>query len=169
MEYIGSFSQSDMNSLSDLIFNQASTIERLTQDNQLIDQKLLYTHKWNKQEVFLLSARFLQEETPQYYFNNQFLFGEIIEAPDTASAIDQSITNTMQFFGGLASGNNTYYFSDLTAMYNTPNKKFRFSLSGKNLFNTRTFTNFSISDISTTTTSFRLLPRIILASVDFKF
>lgn len=497
LEYTGSFSQSDMNSLSDLIFNQASTIERLTQDNQLIDQKLLYTHKWNKQEVFLLSARFLQEETPQYYFNNQFLFGEIIEAPDTASAIDQSITNTMQFFGaeaeyknrkksgnlieaiagvtyrkdhlrnvfsilnqeqtalvqpddfqnkvrygvldayaktkylykpvkslniggsiathqlqnslqlsdfttqqqaffyvqpsanlrweiddkntvissytystnnasvldvhdqfmltdfrgfsqgiseptqlnssnfmllyrlgsfgekffgnatfnyiknhdffstnatlaqnfnlseriliqdqemymlnttidryfkalssnlklkfnftqsnfenfvndsgrreiassnygygaelrsgfigkfnyhigtefrtfrvtstqdaisvsntntdnfsfldlsyvftdnlnlslvteryyfgGLASGNNTYYFSDLTAMYNTPNKKFRFSLSGKNLFNTRTFTNFSISDISTTTTSFRLLPRIILASVDFKF
>jgi hypothetical protein len=80
-----------------------------------------------------------------------------------------SLITERYYFGGLASGSNTYYFSDLTAMYNTPNKKFRFSLSGKNLFNTRTFTNFSISDISTTTTSFRLLPRIILVSVDFKF
>ncbi|MFO7743945.1 MAG: TonB-dependent receptor, partial [Psychroflexus sp.] len=71
-------------------------------------------------------------------------------------------------FGNLES-NRDYYFSDLTAMYKSKNKKLNLSLSAKNLFNTQTFRNFNITDISTSTISYRLLPRIILLNVDFKF
>jgi outer membrane receptor protein involved in Fe transport len=80
-----------------------------------------------------------------------------------------SLNTERYFFGNLENGTNVYYFSDLSAMYITKNKKLNFRLSAKNLFNTRTFRNFSISDISTSTTSYRLLPRIIMLNIDFKF
>lgn len=98
-EYTGSFNRKNLNSLSDLIFNEASTIERLTDKTKGIDQKFLYTNQLNKQEVLLFSARYLQEETPQNYFNNQFLFGDLIEVDDSANAIQQDIANQMHFFG----------------------------------------------------------------------
>jgi len=81
---------------------------------------------------------------------------------------NMSLNTEYYYFGNLESDND-YYFSDLSAMYITKNKKLNFGLSAKNLFDTRTFRNFNITDISTSTTSYRLLPRIILLNVNFKF
>ena len=42
-------------------------------------------------------------------------------------------------------------------------------LSGKNLFNTDTFKSISISDISTSTSEVRLLPRYVLLKLEYRF
>jgi hypothetical protein len=73
------------------------------------------------------------------------------------------------FFGNVDNDNNTYYFADLEARYKFKENKLTFSLSGKNLFNTETFKTFTIDDISTSTTEYRLLPRFILLKVAYRF
>ncbi len=73
------------------------------------------------------------------------------------------------FFGNVDKNNSTYYFADLEARYKLKENKLTFSLSGKNLFNTETFKTFTIDDISTTTTEYRLLPRLILLKVEYRF
>lgn len=99
LEYTGSFNSSDGSSLSNLVFNGNSTLESLQDDNQLIDQKLLYTHKLNDEEVVLLSGRYIQEESPQAYVNNQFLFEDLFENSQNADAVGQLSKNKMTFYG----------------------------------------------------------------------
>lgn len=99
LEYTGSFNSSDGNSESSLVFNGNSTLENLQSDNQLIDQKLLYTHKLNEKEVVLLSGRYINEERPQSYVNNQFLFEDLFENTQDVDAVGQSSKNQMNFYG----------------------------------------------------------------------
>ncbi len=72
------------------------------------------------------------------------------------------------FFGNLQS-DNTYYFLDFNARYTIKENKLTLMLSGKNLFNTNTFRNFTISDIGNSTTEYRLLPRFILLKLEYRF
>lgn len=72
------------------------------------------------------------------------------------------------FFGNLQSVN-TYYFLDFNARYTIKENKLTLMLSGKNLFNTNTFRNFTISDIGNSTTEYRLLPRFILLKLEYRF
>jgi hypothetical protein len=73
------------------------------------------------------------------------------------------------FFGNLDKENNTYYFLDFDARYTIKKNKLTLALTGKNLFNTETFRTFSISDISTSTTEFRLLERFVLLKLEYRF
>jgi outer membrane receptor protein involved in Fe transport len=73
------------------------------------------------------------------------------------------------YFGNLDKGSNEYYFMDLEARYNIPSKKLSFSLSGNNLFNTETFKNYNINDISISKAEYRLQPRYVLLKMDFRF
>lgn len=72
------------------------------------------------------------------------------------------------FFGNLQS-DNTYYFLDFNARYTIKENKLTLMLSGKNLFNTDTFRNFTISDIGNSTTEYRLLPRYVLLKMEYRF
>jgi len=81
---------------------------------------------------------------------------------------DAQLQTERYFFGNLER-DNTYYFMDLTANYKPKKSKLILSLSAKNLFNTSRFKNYSISDISTSTTAYRLLPRYILVSLKYRF
>lgn len=81
---------------------------------------------------------------------------------------DTQLQSERYIFGSIDQ-DNTYYFLDLTSHYNFKANKLSFALSAKNLLNTTRFKNFSISDISTTTTSYRLLPRYILVSLQYRF
>ena len=99
LEYTGSFNSSDMNSDSNLIFNGNSTLESLQDDNQQIDQKLLYTHKLNEKEVLLLSGRYINDKSPQTYVNNQFLFADLFEDENNIENVGQFSQNTMDFYG----------------------------------------------------------------------
>ncbi len=73
------------------------------------------------------------------------------------------------FFGNLDKENKTHYFLDFDAQYTIKKNKLTLALSGKNLFNTRTFRTFSISDIGTSTTEYRLLSRFVYLKIEYRF
>lgn len=66
-------------------------------------------------------------------------------------------------------GDNTYYFLDFDSNLQIKKNKLSLGISGKNIFNTNNFTNFTISDIGTTTTQYRLLPRFVLLKMEYMF
>jgi hypothetical protein len=72
-------------------------------------------------------------------------------------------------FGNLEKENNKYYFLDVEARYVIKENKLTFFLSGNNLFNTETFRNYSISDISISKTEYRLQPRYLLLKMEYRF
>ncbi len=82
---------------------------------------------------------------------------------------DVQIQTERYFFGNVSDENNIYYFADLEARYKLKKNKLTLSLLGKNLFDTNTFKTFSISDISTSTTEYRLLPRYVLLKMEYRF
>lgn len=73
------------------------------------------------------------------------------------------------FFGNLDKKNNQYYFLDAEAHYVVKDNKLTFFLSSNNLFNTKTFKNYSISDIDISKTEYRLLPRYVLLKMELRF
>ncbi len=73
------------------------------------------------------------------------------------------------FFGNVNTENNTYHFADLEMRYTLEKNKLSFSLSGKNLFNTKRFKTSSISDIGSSTTEYRLLPRYLLLEMKYRW
>ncbi|WP_299313494.1 carboxypeptidase-like regulatory domain-containing protein [uncultured Aquimarina sp.] len=81
---------------------------------------------------------------------------------------DFQLQSERYFFGNLET-DNTYYFIDFDIRYKFPNKKLSIGMTGKNLLNTEKFSNFSISDIGTSTVEYRLLPRFVLLKMEYKF
>lgn len=72
------------------------------------------------------------------------------------------------YFGNLGI-DRIYCFLDCVASYKLIEKKLMLGLSGKNLLNTEKFRNFSISDIGSSTTEYRLLPRFLLLNMEYRF
>lgn len=83
-------------------------------------------------------------------------------------SFDLQLQSERYYFGNFAN-NNTYYFLDLDARYQLLKDKLTINLSGKNIFNTQTFRNFSISDFGSSTTEYRLLPKMILLKMEIRF
>ena len=81
---------------------------------------------------------------------------------------DLQVQTERYYFGNLKT-DNTYYFLDFETRYKLKKDKLTLGLSGKNLFNTKTFRNFSISDIGSSTTEYRLLPRFVLLKLEYRF
>lgn len=73
------------------------------------------------------------------------------------------------FFGNHDKDNNSYYFLDFDSSYTIIKNKLTIALIGKNLLNTETFKTYSIDDIGTTTTEYRLLPRYALLKMKYRF
>ncbi|MCW1147026.1 carboxypeptidase-like regulatory domain-containing protein [Flavobacterium lacisediminis] len=88
IEYIGKFNKTNEKNRSELLFNNDLLNERLNSNNQLFDQKLVYTNKFKENKVFLLSSRYVNEKTPQNYSVNQFIFEDLFS---------ENANNTMQF------------------------------------------------------------------------
>ena len=85
------------------------------------------------------------------------------------SKLNLEIKTERYYFSTIDKSNNTYYFMDVEAKYTVKQNKLSFSVSGNNLFNTTTFRNYSVSDISISSTEYRLLPRYVLLKMDFRF
>lgn len=64
---------------------------------------------------------------------------------------------------------NSYDFLDFDLRYAINKNKITLGLNGRNMFNTQKFRNFSISDIGTSTTEYRLLPRFVLLKLEYRF
>ncbi|TGD58738.1 carboxypeptidase-like regulatory domain-containing protein [Flavobacterium humi] len=79
-----------------------------------------------------------------------------------------SLESERYFFGNLDK-NNKYYFLDFESKYTVQDNKLSFTLSGKNLFGTKTFREYHVNDISVYGTEYRLLPRYVLLRIDYRF
>ena len=88
-----------------------------------------------------------------FVFNNKF---------------DVQLQSESYYFGNL-DNNKTYYFLDIDAKYKLVKDKLTLGITGENLFDTKRFKNFSISDIGTSTTEYRLLPRFVLLKLEYRF
>lgn len=82
---------------------------------------------------------------------------------------DVQLQSERYYFGNIQTTDNTYYFLDIDARYQLIKSKLSLGLTGKNLFNTKTYRTFSISDIGTSTTEYRLLPRHVLLKLEYRF
>lgn len=83
--------------------------------------------------------------------------------------INFQIQSERYYFGNLEKNNNKYYFLDLEGRYTVKENKLTFSLSGNNLFNTKTFKNYALTDIYISKIEYRLQPRYVLLKMEFRF
>lgn len=119
-----------------------------------------------------------------YNFGTKWKYNEIITGIETSYTDNVSFVNLnfmvnpkLNFeieseryvFGNLAQDENEYYFLDFNAKYSLDKKKLSFSLQGRNLFDTNNFRSYSISDISVSSTDYRLLPRFVLLRATYRF
>lgn len=103
--------------------------------------------------------------TTNFNFTNNTTF---LDLNINISNLNIDFKSERYFYGNLET-NNTYYFFDIISKYNFKKKGLSLSFKALNIFNTQTFREVFISDISTTVNEYRLLPRYIMAGVDFRF
>jgi hypothetical protein len=97
LEYTGKFNTTNEKNRSDLIFNGDLLNEKLKSNNQLFDQKIVFTKKYKSNKVLIFSGRYINEKTPQTYSVNQFLYQDLFT--QNANNISQTSENKMQFAG----------------------------------------------------------------------
>jgi hypothetical protein len=113
--------------------------------------------KWNTTKIeTTINNSFTDNES---FLDLSFIFNK---------KLDVQLKSERYYFGNLQT-DNTYYFLDLDARYKLIENKLTLGLTGKNLFNTEKFRNFSISDIGTSITEYRLLPRFLLLELEYRF
>lgn len=83
-------------------------------------------------------------------------------------AFDIQVQSEQYYFGGLET-DKSYYFLDFGISHKLLKNKLNLGVTGKNLFNTKKFRDYKITDINTSTTEYRLLPRLVLLSLEFRF
>lgn len=99
LKAITKYNNGDFDDGSSLVFNENSTLENLQRQNTLLDQKINYTNKFKDKKVFLLTGRFIDEKTPQYYRLNNFLYQDLFPENVDANNVSQFSENQMQFAG----------------------------------------------------------------------
>lgn len=115
------------------------------------------TWRWNQVQSSGIENNFVDNTTfldLSLVFNEQF---------------DLQLKTERYLFGNINEGDNTYYFMDLDARYNFKESPFSLSLMARNLTNTEQFRTSTISDISSSTVTYRLLPRYLLLNVKYRF
>ncbi|WP_417369074.1 carboxypeptidase-like regulatory domain-containing protein [Gelidibacter japonicus] len=99
-------------------------------------------------------------------------FTDNISFLDLSFVFNENLNAKLQseryFFGNL-NGHNAYYFLDMATVYQLNKNKLSIGITGRNLFNTKTFRNSSISDIGSSTTEYKLLPRSVLLKLEYRF
>lgn len=125
------------------------------------------------------SGKFNYHLGTAYTFNSTAASGIKNSFVDNKSFLDLSyiINERIDFFlkseryefGNITDGDNVYYFLDFDARYNVKDSPFSFKLEARNLTNTEQFRTSFINDVSTSTVSYRLLPRYLLATVKYRF
>lgn len=102
-----------------------------------------------------------------YKYADNFTFLDLLF--NMTDNFDFKIQSEYYQFSNKSQTNPSYYFMDLEAVYKIKQDKYSFSLKAKNLFDTKEFTVYRANDIGYSTTSYRLLPRYVLASFTFRF
>ncbi|CAL2094099.1 TonB-dependent receptor [Tenacibaculum sp. 190524A02b] len=84
------------------------------------------------------------------------------------SGISMDVKTESYFFDGLTS-ENRYNFVDFKTNYELIKDKLNIGLIGRNLLNTNSFESVLINDFVTSRTSYRLLPRLVLLNLEYRF
>ncbi|MDC1161914.1 TonB-dependent receptor [Tenacibaculum sp.] len=100
-------------------------------------------------------------------FSNNTSFIDLLFIPSNKLNFD--IQAERYSFGNLNNHKSSYYFADFNAKYLFKENKLSVSLIAKNLFNTKNFKESSISDIGSSTTTYKLLPRYFLLKLEYRF
>lgn len=99
LESVTKYNKGATNGLSNLVFNGVSTLQELEATNELLDQKLSFSNKFNDNRVFLLTGRYIEESTPQDYFINQFFYENLFSETGGINNVAQKVQNNMRFAG----------------------------------------------------------------------
>jgi len=94
------FSYKDSKDRASLLYNQNPLNESLLTSNKLWNSNFLYTHKLNKQSVFLFSGNLGYQNIPQTYSFNRFLYEEILPQVNSADKMRQKTEGEL-YFGGI--------------------------------------------------------------------
>jgi hypothetical protein len=97
IEYTGKFNSTEEKNYSDINFNDDLLNEKLKSNNQLFDQKLVFTNKFKSNKVIILTGRYINEKTPQNYAVNQFIYQDLFNL--NADNIVQTSENSIEFAG----------------------------------------------------------------------
>lgn len=114
--------------------------------------------KWNYNEVKTTTTNSFTDN--MNFLDVSFMFSDTFNVQVQAERY---------FFGNLEKATNEYYFLDVEARYVVKENKLTFFLSANNLFNTETFRNYSISDISISKTEYRLQLRYLMLKMEYRF
>lgn len=98
-------------------------------------------------------------------FTNQLSFLNLSLA--FTNGLTVQLESEQYHFGSLES-NKGFYFLDMYARYSIPNSKLDFAIEARNLLDTKTFTTYSVNDISITIAEYRLLPRMVLLKATYR-
>ncbi|WP_405209209.1 carboxypeptidase-like regulatory domain-containing protein [Aquimarina sp. LLG6339-5] len=99
LQYIARYSDKDQSDASDLVFNQNTTLQHLQSDRQLLDQKVVFSNKFGKKDILLLTSRYIDEKLSQEYAVDKFLFSDLFSSSDNIDNVTQMSTSKMQFAG----------------------------------------------------------------------
>ncbi|WP_394773291.1 carboxypeptidase regulatory-like domain-containing protein [Flavobacterium sp.] len=98
-EFISKYSLENGNTNTNLIFNEEKSWEKLNEKTQLIDQKAVYTNRFRSNKVLIFTGRIINEKAPQNYYNNVFLFNDILPGGVTANNVSQGSNDKLNFLG----------------------------------------------------------------------
>lgn len=84
---------------ADFNFNELESIENLAHQNKFIDQKLSFTNRLKDGEAFLLTGRFMNEQTPKTYRTDKFTAFDLFPNSENVNKQLQNSQNKMLFWG----------------------------------------------------------------------
>ena len=97
LEITSRFNYADNKARSSININGNNLEERLKTNTNFFDSKIVYTTKPTDKKVWIIAGRFINEETPQNYNVNQFVYQDLFNS--NANAVKQSAANNMTFYG----------------------------------------------------------------------
>ena len=97
LEITSRFNYADNKDRSSINFNGNNLEERLKTTTNFFDSKIVYTTKPTDKKVWIIAGRFINEETPQNYNVNQFVYQDLFST--NANAVRQKAANNMTFYG----------------------------------------------------------------------
>lgn len=98
-EFVAKYSSEAANTKTKLTFNEEKSKETLAENRHLSDLKTVYTNRFRSNRVLIFTGRFISEKTPQDYFNNVFLFQDLLPQGVSANNLRQYSSDKMKYFG----------------------------------------------------------------------
>ena len=98
LKSVTKYNSANENILSNLNYNNISSVETLNTNNTFFDQKINFSTKLNNKQALLFTGRFIDEESLQDYSTNQFIYQNLFSEDTAANNINQFSNNKMQYF-----------------------------------------------------------------------